>query len=386
LLTPGFVIMSAAMDMQPPIAHSFDVAPARLTIDTAAIAANWRMLQERSGSAETSAVLKADAYGLGVAPIAWALSKAGCRTFFVATVTEGAELRRILPEARIFVLSGLWAGWEEQCFANALIPVVASTEQFEFFRKLGGSHSYALYVDTGMNRLGLHPDEAAQLPASGSAAPVMLMSHLACSDESAHVMNRRQLQSFQAVTGLFRGVESSLSNSGGIFLGPEYHFDLTRPGIALYGGECVGGVANPLRQAVIAEARILQIRDVAAGEKISYGATQTLSRASRIAVVGAGYADGWHRSLSGSGVALRQAGSPGACGFLAGRKVPIVGRVTMDLTMFDITDIDESAVKTGDYLSLFGNGITLDEAARAAGTIGYELLTSLGRRYDRRYV
>jgi alanine racemase len=374
------------MDMLPPQTNMFDIAPARLTIDTGAIVANWRMLAESSGRAETSAVLKADAYGLGAAPVARALSKAGCRTFFVATVTEGTELRRILPDARIFVLSGLWAGWEDQCFANGLIPVIASVEQLEFFRGLGTTHPCALYVDTGMNRLGLHPDEAARLPASGFAVPDMLMSHLACSDEPDHPQNRRQLDSFRTVSRLFPGVESSLSSSAGIFLGSEYHFDLTRPGIAIYGGESVCGVANPMRQVVTAEARILQIREVVAGEKVSYGATQTLVRDSRIAVAGAGYADGWHRSLSGTGVALRQAGSPGAFGFVADRKVPVIGRVTMDLTMFDITDIEESRVKTGDYITLFGNGITLDEAARAAGTIGYELLTSLGQRYARRYI
>jgi len=374
------------MDMPPPQADTFDIAPARLTIDAGAIAANWRILAERCGRAETSAVLKADAYGLGAPPVARALARAGCRTFFVATVTEGVELRRTLPEARIFVLSGIWGGWEKDCFANGLIPVIASIEQLDFFRALGRVHPHALYVDTGMNRLGLSPEEAASLSAAGAQAPDMLMSHLACSDEPSHPLNRQQLQSFQAITQLFAGIESSLSSSGGIFLGPEYHFDLTRPGIALYGGESVCGVVNPMRPVVTAEARILQIRNVAAGGKVSYGATQTLARDSRVAVVGAGYADGWQRSLSGSGVALRKTGSPGAFGFVAGRKVPVIGRVTMDLTMFDITDIAESQVKTGDYVSLFGNGITLDEAARAAGTIGYELLTSLGKRYERRYV
>ncbi|MDB5553156.1 MAG: alr [Rhizobium sp.] len=373
------------MDMPTPQADTFDIAPARLTIDTGAIAANWRTLAEHSGLAETSAVLKADAYGLGAAPVARALSRAGCRTFFVATVTEGVELRRTLPEARIFVLSGLWAGWEDLCFAHDLIPVIASVEQLDFFRTIGRAHPHALYVDTGMNRLGLSPEEAANLSAAGARAPVMVMSHLACSDEPIHPLNHQQLQSFQAIARLFAGVESSLSSSGGIFLGPDYHFDLIRPGIALYGGEPIRGVANPMQPVVTAEARILQIRDATAGEKVSYGATQTLTRDSRVAVVGAGYADGWHRSLSGSGVALRQDRSPGAFGFVAGRKVPVIGRVTMDLTMFDITDISESHVKTGDYISLFGNGITLDEAASAAGTIGYELLTSLGKRYERRY-
>jgi len=373
------------MEMPPLQADTFAIAPARLTIDTSAIADNWRMLAERCGRAETSAVLKADAYGLGAPPVARALARAGCRTFFVATISEGVELRRTLPEARIFVLSGIWAGWETDCFTNDLIPVIASVEQLDFFRALGRVHPHAIYVDTGMNRLGLSPEEAANLSASDAGSPVMLVSHLACSDEPNHPLNRQQLQSFQAIARLFAGVESSLSSSGGIFLGPDYHFDLTRPGIALYGGESVCDVANPMRPVVTAEARILQIRNVDAGAKVSYGATQTLARDSRVAVVGAGYADGWQRSLSGSGVAIRKAGLAGAFGFVAGRRVPVIGRITMDLTMFDVTDIKESHVKIGDYITLFGDGITLDEAARAAGTIGYELLTSLGKRYARRY-
>lgn len=374
------------MDMPLPQATEFDIAPARVTIDTGAVVDNWRMLAKLSGRAETSAVLKADAYGLGAVSVARALERAGCRTFFVVTVTEGVELRREFPDVRIFVLAGLWAGWEREMFTHALIPVIASVEQLAFLCSLAGNHPYALHVDTGMNRLGVTVEQAIAISISSDAPPVMVMSHLACSDEHSHPLNRLQLESLQAVTSRFEGIESSLANSGGIFLGSDYHFDLTRPGIALYGGEPVSGAANPMKPAVTAEARILQIREVPAGEAISYGATQTLRRDSRVAVAGAGYADGWQRALSSTGVTLRQTGSPGAYGVVAGRKVPVVGRVTMDLTMFDVTDIEEGDVKTGDYVSLFGNGITLDEAARSAGTIGYELLTSLGRRYARRYV
>lgn len=374
------------MDMPLPQATEFDIAPARVTIDTGAISDNWRMLAKLSGDAETSAVLKADAYGLGAGPVARALTRAGCRTFFVATVAEGVELRRLAPEARIFVLAGIWAGWEREFFANGLIPVIASVEQLAFFRSLSCTHPYALYVDTGMNRLGLTAEEAVAVSVSAIIPPVIVMSHLACSDEPSHPLNRRQLESFQTVTSRFEGIESSLASSGGILLGPDYRFDLTRPGIALYGGEPIFGAANPMKPVVTAEARILQIRQVPAGQAVSYGATRMLTRDSRIAVTGAGYADGWHRALSGSGIPLRETGLAGACGFIAGYKVPIVGRVTMDLTMFDITDIPESEVKTGDYVALFGNGITLDEAARAAGTISYEMLTNLGRRYARRYV
>jgi alanine racemase len=364
---------------------AFDIAAARVTIDTGAIVRNWQALTALSGEAETGAVLKADAYGLGAEPVARALCRAGCRTFFVASIAEGAKLRAAAPQARIFVLSGFWPGWEAPLVAANLIPVLASPEQLAAFRAMGRDHAFALGFDTGMNRIGFTAAEASSLAAMAEK-PVMVMSHLACADERNHPLNIRQRESFQEVRRCFEGVESSLASSGAIFLGSDYHYDLTRPGIALYGGESISGEANPMQPVVHAEARILQIRQVKAGEFVSYGATHKLDRDSRLAIVGAGYADGWQRSLSGSGVKLRRAVPRGGHGVVAGHKVPMVGRVTMDLTTFDITDLPENAVRTGDYLSLFGNGITLDDAARAAGTIAYELLTSLGTRYERRYV
>ena len=183
----------------------------------------------------------------------------------------------------------------------------------------------------------------------------------------------------------FEGVEASLSASAGIFLGPDYHFDLTRPGIALYGGDSQPGTARKLRPAARAEARIVQIRNARAGETVSYGATCRLSRDSRLAIAAAGYADGYHRSLSGSGAPLRDAVSPGGFGFVAGHKVPIAGRITMDMTIYDVTDVPEEAIRVGDYIELIGPNLPLDEAATASGTIGYELLTALGLRYRRRY-
>lgn len=373
------------MDQTLATTQAFDIVPARVTIDTRAIVSNWQTLSVVSGGAETGAVLKADAYGLGAEPVARALYRAGCRTFFVATIPEGVALRVAAPQARIFALSGFWAGWEEPLVSADLIPVLASPEQFAAFRAMGRDHAFALAFDTGMNRLGFTAAEAPGLAAMAER-PVMVMSHLACADERDHPLNVRQRESFQGVRRCFEGVESSLASSGAIFLGPDYHCDLTRPGIALYGGEPISGEANPMRPVVHAEARILQIRQVKTGEFVSYGATHRVSRDSRLAVVGAGYADGWQRSLSGSGVTLRCAVPTGGHGVVAGHRVPIVGRVTMDLTTFDITDVPESAVQTGDYVSLFGNGITVDEAARSAGTIAYELLTSLGKRYERHYL
>ncbi|MDX0665298.1 alanine racemase [Sinorhizobium medicae] len=371
----------------------FSSASSRLTVDLAALADNWRMMNERSGRARAAAVLKGNAYGLGVMQAAPALYAAGARDFFVASVEEGAELRPLVPEGRVYVLAGMWPGNEALFFENDLVPIINSQEQLAYFMAAlseRGDHPCVLHVDTGMNRLGLSPEEALRLvhdpvrPASFS--PVLVMSHLACADDPGHPMNRHQLQRFREVTAFFEGVPASLANSGGVFLGEDYHFDLTRPGIAVYGGEAVDGDVNPMKPVVIAEARIVQIRTVPSGESASYGASIRFGRDSRIATVAIGYADGYHRSVSGGGVTLRQAMPSGAFGFLHGRKVPHVGRVTMDLSLFDVTDLPESTVRAGDYIELFGRNIPIDDVARAGGTIGYELLTSLGRRYHRTYV
>lgn len=384
--------MSAAFDLTD-ASDEFLAAPLRLTVDLAALADNWRDMARRSGAARAAAVVKADAYGLGIEDVGQTLYHAGARDFFVAVPAEGATLRAYAPEARIFVLSGVWPGAEGLFFDHDLVPVIASQEQLAFWMAVvaeHGDHPCALQVDTGFNRLGLPLEDALALADDvsrpASLSPVLVLSHLACGDDPSAPMNRRQLEAFQRVSDAFEGIESSLSASAGIFLGSDFHFDLTRPGIALYGGEALNGVANPMRPVATAEARILQIREAKAGQSVSYGATCTLTRDSRLAIVSAGYADGYLRSLSGSGVAVREAGLAGACGFIAGHKVPVVGRVTMDLTIFDVTDVPPGAIAAGDYIELFGANMPIDEVARAAGTIGYELLTGLGLRYERRYI
>lgn len=372
---------------------AFDHAPLRLTIDLGALADNWRDMKKRSGKARTAAVVKADAYGLGIEDCGATLYHAGARDFFVATVAEGATLRSYAPEARIFVLSGIWPGQERQVFDNDLVPVIASEEQLSFWTGTladRGEHPFALHVDTGFNRLGLPLNDALYLaddptrPASFD--PVLVLSHLACADTPSAPMNKVQLQSFRQVSTAFEGIESSFSASAGVFLGPEYHFDLTRPGIAVYGGEAVNGLKNPMRPVAKAEARIIQIREAGEGQTVSYGGTFLLKRASRLAIASVGYADGYQRSLSGSGIPLREMGHGGAYGFINGHKAPVAGRVTMDLTIFDVTDIPENAVRAGDYIELFGPNVPVDEVAHAAGTIGYELLTGLGLRYERQYL
>jgi alanine racemase len=375
------------------IADEFDFAPLRLTVDLTALADNWRDMAKRSGKARTAAVVKADAYGLGIEDCGATLYRAGARDFFVATMAEGVTLRNYAPEGRIFVLSGIWPGQEAYFFNYDLVPVLASEEQLSFWMATvaeHGDHPCALHVDTGFNRLGLPLEDALYLandvsrPASFS--PVLLLSHLACADTPSAAMNRVQLESFRQVSTAFEGIESSLSASAGIFLGSDYHFDLTRPGIALYGGEAVGGAPNPMRPVATAEARILQIRDAGEGQTVSYGGTFRLQRASRLAIASVGYADGYHRSLSGSGIPLREMGYGGAYGFINGHQVPVAGRITMDMTIFDVTDVPVNAIRTGDYIELFGQNVPLEEVARAAGTIGYEMLTGLGLRYERRYV
>lgn len=371
----------------------FDSAGLRLTVDLTALTENWKDMARRSGKARASAVVKADAYGTGIEDAGEALFMAGARDFFVATVDEGVTLRPYAPDARIFILSGVWPGTERRLFENDLVPVISSEEQLAFWMAVladYGDYPCALNVDTGFNRLGLSMEEAMALADDvsrpASYAPVLVMSHLACSDDHSSEMNKQQLESFRQVSAAYEGIDSSLAASGGIFLGSDYHFDLTRPGIALYGGEAVNGLANPMRPVVTAEARIIQVRTAKAGESVGYGRALQLTRDSRLAVVSAGYADGYLRSQSSGGVPLRQVVPEGGYGFLAGRKIPIAGRITMDLTIFDVTDLPENAVRAGDYVELFGNNVLVDDVARSAGTIGYEILTSIGLRHERRYL
>lgn len=339
--------------------------------------------------------MKADGYGLGAGQVGRALWHAGCRTFFVALPEEGVALRAVLPEAEVFVLNGLFGPEAAPVYgAHRLLPVLGSQSDVSCWEAYGWDADVprpcAIHVDTGMNRLGLTPDEAFAFAhenaLTGAVTPRLLMSHLACADQPGHPMNQRQLESFQAVRKAFPDIDSSLSNSAGTFLGPAFAFDMVRPGVALYGGEAGPDSVGRLRPVVTAEARVVQVRHARAGDAASYGSSQRLGRDTTIAVASVGYADGYHRSGSGAGVPLRDVVEGGGRGFLHGRHVPVLGRVTMDLTLFDVTDLAPDTVAPGDWIELFGPNIPIDEAAAAAGTISYELLTSLGRRYHRRYL
>ena len=359
--------------------------PGRLHIDLDALAANWRDLAAAGGpDVTTSAVVKGDGYGIGLEPAARTLSRAGCTEFFVATPQEGESLRHILPLATIFVLDGLIAGSSRWMVERALRPVLSSVQEIEEWqaeRGAGPDADAAIMVDTGMNRLGVTPAELSKLTerpdALSASGTVLIMSHLACADTPQHEANQAQLVLFRALRLRFPSIQASLANSAGIFLGPDYHFDLVRPGIALYGGAATEAATAPLLPVVRFEARILQIRDAKEGESVGYGATERLKRPSRIAVVGAGYADGYHRRAGSSDE------QPGAHAYVGGQFAPIVGRVSMDLTAVDVTDI--VGVEGGDWVEMFGEHVSVDEVASHAGTIGYELLTGLGRRMQRLY-
>ncbi|WP_159590867.1 alanine racemase [Chelativorans xinjiangense] len=370
------------------------LAGGRLTVDLSALAANYRLLAKRSAPAQAAAVVKADAYGLGLGPVARALWAAGCRRFFVALPAEGLALRNVLPDAEIFVFNGLFGPEAAAAYREGrLIPVLNAQSDLSIWEAYGWDDGEtprpcAIHVETGMNRLGLAPERARTLAEenalTNALTPVLVMSHLACADTPGHPMNRRQLESFQALRALFPETESSLANSAGIFLGGDYLCDVTRPGIALYGGAPVSDAANPMRPVVTAEARVAQVKQVRAGDTVSYGAAP-LHRDTIIAVASTGYADGYHRAASGGGVPLRDVRG-GASGFIHGHEAPVIGRVTMDLSLFDVTALGPDAVAVGDHIELFGPNMPIDAVAEAAGTVAYELLTSLGRRYHREYV
>ncbi|MCX5493179.1 alanine racemase [Kaistia dalseonensis] len=363
---------------------SRSIAGGRLTVDLGALADNWRVLAQRAGGAETGAAVKGNAYGIGLEPAVVALAAAGCRTFFVALPAEGLRLRAALPEATIYVLNGLAEGSAHTLADKDLRPVLGSLaeiEEWAAYRAGGGRGLAALHVDTGMNRLGLTLDQAgalAQLPESARSLGLSLvMSHLACADTPDHPLNARQLGHFGAVAALFPDVPASLAHSAGIHLGSDYHFNLVRPGIALYGGAFMRDEA-PLRTVITVETRIIQVRVVPEGETVGYGATQTTRRTSRIGILSTGYADGYLRAASSSDL------RPGASVFVHGKSAPLFGRVSMDLMAIDLTDIPDAA--RGDFVELFGPNIAIDTVAASAGTIGYEFMTSLGDRYERHYV
>jgi alanine racemase len=357
-----------------------------LTVDLAAIEANWKTLASMTMPVECAAVVKANGYGCGLEPVTRRLAKAGCRTFFVADLAEARLVRAVAPDATIYVLNGMMPGSAGAFADGSFRPVINSlTELAEwdaFIAENRWQGGAALHVDTGMNRLGVAVQEAVAIAPriqSQNHGFTLLMSHLACAETPDHAMNDRQIRMFREIRIMYRGLPSSLANSSGIFLGGTVFCDLVRPGIALYGANPTPGRKNPMRPAVELKARIIQVRAVNQGESVGYGATWTAGRPSRIAVVAVGYADGFLRSASAA------KGKPMTEIVIAGRRCPLVGRVSMDLLAADITELAEGTARRGDLATLIGDGVSVDDLAAGMGTIGYEVLTSLGHRYHRVY-
>jgi len=351
------------------------------TIDLDAIEANWRTLAQKLITAECAAVVKANAYGLGLEPVTAKLVKAGCKTFFVADIAEARRVRARAREATIYVLNG-FVPEAEMAFAelNAQ-PVINSTAELAEWDAFVAAQNWrggaAIHVDTGMNRLGISADEAAALALrvqSENHGITLLMSHLACAEIADHPLNASQIRLFRELRMLYHGVPASLANSSGIFLGNAAHFDMARPGAALYGINPTPGRANPMRGAVELAGRILQVRQVQQGETVGYGAAWKAKRASRIAVVALGYADGLLRAASGTDR------KGGGAAIVAAKRCPIAGHISMDLVCVDITDLTDVRVRRGDSATFIGENISVDEVAASAGTIGYEILVRLGLR------
>lgn len=362
-------------------------APATLTIDLGALAANWRLLRDRAGPAECAGVVKADAYGLGIEPVVRALRREGCRTFFVAHTGEAGRLLAAEPDAIVYVLNGLLPTAASAYRTPAMRPVLGSLEEVRdwasFCDGAGRRLPAAIHVDTGMNRLGLSSEDLPALGSSGLLArfePALLMSHLVAAEDPADPVTTRQVAAFAAIAAALPDVPASLANSSGLFLhAPPLH-SLVRPGYALYGGNPTPGRPNPMRPVVRLEARIVQVREIGPGERVGYNGRWTAPSRRRVATLSVGYADGYLRAASGTDAAA------GGAAIVGGALCPVVGTVSMDLLVIDVTAAPRAAAVRGGTATLIGDGLDIDAVGRRAGTIGYEILTSLGARYGRRYV
>lgn len=354
----------------------------RLTIDLEALKKNYSILKDRLHGGECAAVVKANAYGLGIKQIGQALYQQGCRHFFVAYLDEAIALRSSVKDAGIYVFHGLNEGEETAFWEYHITPVLNTLKQIELWQKLTrlkGNLPYVLNIDTGMNRLGLSAKEArhfSELSNLSSLKPTIIMSHLACAGEKKDPVNEIQLNLFKEMAALFPESQHCLSNSSGIFLGSNYHFDMARPGCALYGVNPAPHLKkNPMCGVVSLQGKILQIRDVKKNEAIGYDATFKAKKNMQIAVVSVGYADGYFRCLGNKGYA-----------YIGDEKLNVVGRVSMDLITIDVTSVSSTVLEQTTHVELLGKHFSVDELAKKAGTIGYEVLTQLGSRYQRIYL
>ncbi|MGB3390354.1 MAG: alanine racemase [Pseudaminobacter sp.] len=364
-----------------PTESSLAEAGAILTVDLDAVRANYRLLKQRLGSVRCAGVVKADAYGLGALEVAQVLAGEGCDTFFVAHVREGVVLRQALgPRPEVYVLNGTPPGAEMACATAGLTTVVNSLEQLAAWRAtarvLGRALPAALQVDSGMSRLGLEPEEVDRIAADKSLLDGidvrLVMSHLACADEPEHPANVAQKEAFDLLRAQLPDAPASLANSSGIFLGPDYHYDLARPGAALYGINPTPSRPNPMRPVVHLAAKVIQTRRLPASVGVGYGHTFRTQKPLRAATISLGYADGWHRRAA-------------AGAYFGEVRLPFIGRVSMDSIIIDISALPEGALAAGDLVEIIGPHQPVDVVAGHAGTIGYEVLTDLGHRFHRIY-
>lgn len=344
----------------------FETAGAILTIDLKAIQSNYHRLRDELGGRDCAAVVKANAYGLGIEPVARALWDAGARTFFVALPDEGVELRHVLPDADIHILGGLFHGAADVHTEYNLVPVLNTLEQVEIWNNRGHCD---IQVDTGMTRLGIAMADIEQIPQDLNTD--VLMTHFACADLPDHPLNQQQIEAFTHATRTIAHKRASLANSSGVFLGNEAHFDLGRPGCSIYGINPTPHLPNPMKNPVRLQGRIVQIHQIDTHRAVGYGATYKLHPGQKLATIAVGYADGYLRSLSSKGMV-----------YIGDKAAPVVGRVSMDATTVDVTDID---CVEGDFVDVIGDHNPPDDLAERAGTIGYEILTGLSKRYKRIY-
>ena len=374
---------SRPLSFSPAMAQT-EIEAARLTVRLDALNANYREIARAAGAAKVAPVVKADGYGTGMAAVSRALAGIGADTFFVARIQEGVDLRKALPNVRIFVLDGLTAGTAPLYRAHNLTPVLNALEEISEWsaaaRDARATFDAAIQVDTGMNRSGLSRADSDTLAAEAAKRLsginlALVLSHLACSDDPEHAMNRMQLERFRATLAKFPPAPASLSASGGIGLGRDYDFDMVRPGLALYGGNPQPALPNPYRVVAQLTGRVLQVRRVDLGDTVGYGATFTAGKPLKLVTVALGYADGLSRVLAGRGQAA-----------LGGVRVPFAGRISMDLAVLDATTVPDSACKRGAEVEFFGDTISLEEVADAANTMSYEILTGVASRVPRVYV
>ncbi|WP_413990756.1 alanine racemase [Labrys okinawensis] len=357
--------------------------PGRLTIDLSAMRRNYSKVSAIVRPAHATAVVKANAYGLGAIPVSRALYEEGCRHFFVAQYEEADDLRPALPgDAQIFILNGLQPGNERACAQNGIIPVLNSLDQLKLWADAARRSRHVLKAvlqfDTGMSRLGFPQNEqvllAETLQDYWNVEILFVMSHLASADESESEQNGLQLEELNRITRKFPNLPICFANSGGVFLGEDYHASLVRPGIAVYGGAPTAGTPNPMEPVVTLEVAVVQTRSVPAGTRVGYGGVHMTTSTRRLATLGAGYADGLPRSLSDRGAV-----------YYGDLRLPIVGRVSMDSMTIDVTEVPEGALRLGSLVEVVGPHQTLEDVAEAANTISYEILTRLGDRYHREY-